>query len=161
MVLKSQKPFNATVKGFTLIELMIVIAIVGILSSIAYASYNNYVTRSSRGDAMEKLTEIMSQQQRYILRQRTYTTDLTNLGYSSATVITDNRYYNIAATACPLPGAAPGAAAAGGGGLPINRCVLLTAAPINPGRQANDGNLTLDSNRQKSHAGRVGWYQQN
>jgi len=51
--------------GFTLVELMIVVAIVGIIASIAYPSYDNYVTRSKRSDAMSALMLASQQMERY------------------------------------------------------------------------------------------------
>lgn len=56
-------------KGFTLIELMIVVAIVGIIAAIAYPSYQGYVQRTKRVDAQ---SEMMQQAQRlqshYVIR---------------------------------------------------------------------------------------------
>ena len=138
-----QKRTGVNTEGFTLIELMIVVAIVGILTAFAYPNYISYIDRSSRVDGMEKLNEVMAQQQRYVLRQRTYTINLSNLGYAdSAFAIpgqldTDRSYYGISAAACP--------------GIALNRCVLLTATPDPDDRQANDGMLTLNSNQQKTH----------
>jgi type IV pilus assembly protein PilE len=43
------------IAGFTLVELMIVVAIIGIIASIAYPSYDNYITRSKRSDGMSAL----------------------------------------------------------------------------------------------------------
>jgi len=51
--MKSFKSFKSS--GFTLMEVMIVVAIVGILAAIAVPSYQNYITRSKRGDAMGAL----------------------------------------------------------------------------------------------------------
>ncbi len=51
--------------GFTLVELMIVVAIVGIIASIAYPSYDEYITRSKRGDAMSALMLASQAMERY------------------------------------------------------------------------------------------------
>ncbi|MDN3557133.1 type IV pilin protein [Halomonas maura] len=50
--------------GFTLIELMIVVAVIGILAAIAYPSYTQYVQKARRVDAMSSLTDIASQLER-------------------------------------------------------------------------------------------------
>ncbi|TYT75078.1 type IV pilin protein [Desulfobotulus mexicanus] len=59
-------------KGFTLIELMIVIAIIGILSAIALPQYNNHVLRAGRSDARTSLMEAAQQAERFFVRNNTY-----------------------------------------------------------------------------------------
>ena len=58
--------------GFTLIELMIVVAIVGVLGAIAYPSYKNYVLKSRRAEARVALMEVLQQQERYMSQHNTY-----------------------------------------------------------------------------------------
>ncbi len=59
-------------KGFTLIELMIVIAIIGVLAAIAYPSYERYIVKSKRADMMTELQNIASNLQSEKLAQGSY-----------------------------------------------------------------------------------------
>ena len=93
--------------GFTLIELMIVIAIIGIISAIAYPSYNSYMTKSRRADAKVSLTKMADAQERWYLQNSTYTTDVANVGgatspdgnYTMAITSADVNGYVMTATA--------------------------------------------------------------
>lgn len=59
--------------GFTLIEMMVVVVIIGILASIAYPSYQNYVLRSGRTDARDALLNIAQQLERHYTQNNSYT----------------------------------------------------------------------------------------
>jgi len=71
-------------KGVTLMELMIVVVIISILTAIAYPSYRQYVARAKRNEAKAGLLQIATLQERFYLQNNTYTTDLTNLGFTVA-----------------------------------------------------------------------------
>ncbi len=59
-------------QGFTLIEVMIVVAIVAILAAIAIPSYNDYITRSQVTEAFSRLSEVRVKMEQYFQDNRTY-----------------------------------------------------------------------------------------
>jgi type IV pilus assembly protein PilE len=70
--------------GFTLIELMIVVAVVAILAAIALPAYTNQIRKSKRTDAKTSLLDLASRQERYFTTNNAYTSTSTNLGYSGS-----------------------------------------------------------------------------
>lgn len=137
-------------KGFTLIELMIVIAIIGILAAVVMPSYRNYVLESQRTDTQGKLLQMMELQERFFVDNFIYTTDLdggqgVGLGYSSdPVVISYNGTPAFRITASNCPNGAPYQDNPG-----LNRCVILTATA--QGDQADDGDLLIDNRGRKEH----------
>ena len=63
---------NKNTKGFTLIELMIVVALIGIIAAIAYPSYQGYVEKTRRGNAQGSLLQFASAMERYYTQNNTY-----------------------------------------------------------------------------------------
>lgn len=137
--------------GFSLIELMITVSIIAILASVAIPSYNGYILRSHRNDAMASLLNIMRAQEDFFANDFTYTTTLVEINANnfatfgapsianSFTVPSETYYIN--AEEC-------------GTGL-INQCVLLTATPING--QTGDGVFTLNSRGERTFDNDPGW----
>lgn len=83
--------------GFTLIEVMIAVAIVAILATVAYPAYSKYVQSSRRTEATAALTKIANLEERYYLDNNQYG-GLSDLNLST-TYYTDNSYYQITITA--------------------------------------------------------------
>ncbi|MCH9025616.1 MAG: type IV pilin protein [Proteobacteria bacterium] len=86
-------------RGFTLIELMVVIAIVGVLAAVAYPSYTDYVTRSKRATAKSILVMLADRQEQFFIDNKRYAIDLNELGYGNAFVTIDNQGNSIPALA--------------------------------------------------------------
>lgn len=71
------------ITGFTLVELMVVVAVVGILAAIAFPSYDAYIKKSRRSDGTETLLAAAQSLEVYRGRTATYTNDLADLGLDS------------------------------------------------------------------------------
>lgn len=89
--------------GFTLIELMITIAIIAILASVALPSYNSYVARSKIAEATSELSQWRNAVERYYQDNRNYTNVCANTGpagtkYFTYTCVSDADTYTLTAT---------------------------------------------------------------
>lgn len=82
-------------KGFTLLEMVVVVAVIGILLGIAIPSYQNYVIRSNRTEGQALLSDAAARQERYYSQNPGvgYTKDVAKLGMSSAN--SPNNLYNL------------------------------------------------------------------
>jgi len=67
--------------GFTLIELMIVLAVIGILTAIALPSYQRYIQKSHRIDAKSAVLDLASREERFFSINNAYTNSAISLGY--------------------------------------------------------------------------------
>jgi len=91
---------NKPQSGFTLIELMVTVAIVGILAAIAYPSYSQYVVKSNRAAAEGFITSVANKQQQYLLDARSYATSMSALGYTSSNTPTEvSKNYDVSISA--------------------------------------------------------------
>jgi len=119
--------------GFTLIELMITVVIIGILASIAMPAYLEYVKRGHRAAAQSEMMDIANRQQQFFLANRVYAADAGTLSYTLPAVVSA-RY---------TAGIAPNNAA-----TPPSFLITFTAK----GPQLSDGVLTLNSQGVKTPA---------
>ena len=88
------------IRGVTMTELMIVVVVLGVLASVAYPSYRQYVARAKRVEAKAALLQIASMQERFYLQNNTYTTNLNSLGFPvNDNFLTDSESYIISVVA--------------------------------------------------------------
>jgi type IV pilus assembly protein PilE len=127
--------------GFTLIELMIAVAIIAILASIAVPSYATFMKRSRRADAEATMLDIAQREQQYLLDTRTFAPNVAALNTAVPADVT--AYYTIQICQTTAPCAAPG-------GAPPSFAIIAT--PIAGSPQAGDYTLTLDNTGAKSPA---------
>lgn len=85
-----------SMRGITLLELMVVVVIIGILTAIAYPNYRQYAARAKRNEAKAALLQIATRQESFYLQNSTYTTDMTALGFPvAANFVTDTGSYMV------------------------------------------------------------------
>ncbi len=121
--------------GFTLIELMVTVAIVGLLAAIAYPSYQNYVTKTRRVDATGNLLELSQYMERFFTENGRYDVDTggdaVSLPFTQSPKEGNSTFYNLGFA----------------DGEPTSTTFVLEAEPVGP-QAANDtacATLTLDS----------------
>lgn len=131
-------------RGFTLIELMVVVVIVALLATVAYPSFMEQIRRSGRAEARAALMEARAREEQYFLDNKAYTADrsllrlqLAATGSGSSTkFLTESGKYNIQIVCS-------------------SNCAAYTLSAIPQGAQAQDrcGTLGLNSEGVKSATG--------
>lgn len=121
-------------KGFTLVEVMIVVAIMGIIAAIAIPQYKQYIVRGNRAAAQAFMMDAANREKQYLLDSRTYASSLTALTMTAPTEVSNNYTISICidstAAACSTASIPP--------------YFKVTATPIAGKPQASDGIQTLD-----------------
>ncbi|WP_084282490.1 type IV pilin protein [Deefgea rivuli] len=107
--------------GFSLIEMMITVAIIGILASIALPSYQQYIIKTRRTDVQQTITSQAQAFERYFTSNGRYT----STGTTCAVANSSNTYYTITSDCSTA------------------NTFTVTATPITGKSQANDGTITL------------------
>lgn len=139
----SHRNKRARSKGFTLIELMIVIAILGILAAIAIPSYQDSVRRAKRADAQGALMGLANAMERHFTANNTFLgagspdTGAPTIFSTQVPVDGGTAYYNLTISAATASS------------------YTLTATAT--GSQAGDGNFTLSNTGAKTWNGNPGW----
>ena len=138
MAIINQKLDNVVMsqRGFTLIEMMIVVAIIALLASIAYPSYQSYVIKSKRADMMSEMQNIASQIESRKLAQGSYkaiSRDI-KVEFSVGYPRQGTALYDLAINPIPLT-------------PPDNELTskwMITATPKTGSQMANDGSMSLN-----------------
>ena len=135
--------------GFTLIELIVTVAIISILAAIALPAYDRYTRNTMRTTAKGMLENIHSMEESFFVNNKTYSTDLTALGYNASPLYINrtgeptaaaSSVYLVSVTGCP-----------------IANCYSITAVPQNGQTEDTEcGTLTLNSLGQKNATGAKG-----
>lgn len=149
------KPINNGISGFTLVELIIVVAVIGILSSIAYPSYLGYREKAIRADAMAELQQVAGRIEAQKINYKRY--DKIPLTAIFSTTLeadgsikyptSDKAYYQI--SVAPIDTTKTPVTLNG-------ERWKLSATPIATERMANDGVMTLDYTGVRCRADKCG-----
>lgn len=114
-------------RGFTLVELMVVVTIIAIIASIALPSYRQHVIRSRRSSAQAEMMSLANREQQFLIANRAYadTAALTASGYALPPEVSSSYTVAVTTASAPVP------------------TFTITMTPT--GGQTSDGALTLDN----------------
>lgn len=128
-------------RGFSLVELMIVVAILAILAAIALPAYQSYVVRAKRTEMMTQLQNIGKQieSKKLAAGRGGYNNNLAN-GLTGAYPQSGNPEYNVTVSGLDTKGGN----------------WVITATPIGTGSQSKDGILKFEKNGKKCRANKCG-----
>ncbi|MFO1226184.1 type IV pilin protein [Roseateles sp.] len=107
-------------RGFTLIELVVAILVMGILSAIAYPMYVNQIQKARRGDAIAAITAITQAEERYRMNHTEYSDSASTLQVDTSKIAA---HYSISITGIPSG---------------LNAGYIVTAAPLSSSPQSKD-----------------------
>lgn len=136
--------------GFTLIELLIAVAVVAILAMVAIPAYTSFTQKAARSDAMAVLMDLRLEQEKYRVKNPSYTSSVSDLTTSTAAgldvqvdgsdVVSPNKKYTISITAAGTASftatAAPRGSQSGDG---CGTFAINQNGPLTTGGYANDG----------------------
>jgi type IV pilus assembly protein PilE len=158
MIMKREKGMQSLpsrqrkISGVTMLELLIVVAIIGMIASFAYPTYLGYVAKAKRTAATSTLMQVADRQQQFFMDRKAYTSDLNDLGYGAdPLVIKDDGAASIAADlqsvySISLSGVA-------------GATYTITAVPLHGqlARDATCGSLTLNQAGVRGSSGADCW----
>ncbi len=130
---------NRKTRGFTLIELMITLAVIAILAAVAFPSYTNYTRKGARRAAQAQMMDLANRQQQYLLTNRAYATTTSQLGYTLPSELT-GKYGPVLETNTTIS--------------PATSVPAFTITFTASGAQLADGDLTLNSEGGKGPSGK-------
>ena len=130
-------------RGFTLIEVMVVVAIIAVLVAVAYPSYQDYLRKGRRAAAQSFMMEVANKEQLFLLDKRAYalgSTAVATVGLTPPKEVSSFYTLNVDPAVATTP-----------------PTFNITATPITTSAQNGDGVLELDNFGVKKWKGNVGW----